>query len=221
MPLDLAIARQNMVEGQIRPNRVNDPRLLDAMESLPRELFVAADAQPFAYSDAEVNVSAGRSLVSPMILAKMIEALDIKPTDNVLDVAPATGYSTALMANLCRFVVGLEADAGLVTQAATICQNLKIANLQFVHGPISMGAKQQAPYDAILVSGAMAEVPKTLFHQLTEGGRLIAVVGGKPGLAVGQVTLFTKFHGVVSDRALFEAAASYVPGFAPHEDFSL
>jgi protein-L-isoaspartate(D-aspartate) O-methyltransferase len=221
MPLDLAVARQNMVEGQIRPNRVNDPRLLDAMESLPRELFVAAGAQPFAYSDTEVAASANRMLPAPMLLARMIEALDIKPNDNVLDVAVATGYSTALVAALARFVTGLEADAGLVTHAAGICQALKIGNVQFVHGPISMGAKQQAPYDAIIINGAMAEVPKTLFHQLAEGGRLVAVVGGTPGVAVGRVTLFTKFHGVISDRVLFESAASYVPGFAPHEEFSL
>jgi len=221
MPLDYAIARQNMLEGQIRPNKVNMPALLDAMETLPRELFVVQEQRPFAYSDNETKASSTRTLLAPMTLARMIEALGLKSSDSVLDVAPATGYSTALLGALCRLAIGLEADAGLATQAAQICQTLHIDNVQFIHGPISMGAKQHAPYDAIFINGAMADVPKTLFHQLVEGGRLVAVVGGEAGLKQGRVTLFTKFHGVVSDRVLFEAAASYVPGFAPHEEFTL
>ncbi|MGE3770792.1 MAG: protein-L-isoaspartate O-methyltransferase [Bdellovibrionales bacterium] len=221
MPLDFSTARQNMIEGQIRPNKVTDPRLLDCLQSLPRELFVRAEQKGFAYAEHEVEAAAGRMLMAPMLLARMIEALDLMPHMNVLDVAPATGYSSAVLAGVCKTVVGLEADAGLATLAAQICERAGITNAQFVHGPISMGAKNLAPYDAIFVNGAVVDVPRTLFNQLAEGGRLVAIVGGQPGISPGKVNLFTKFHGTVSERVLFEAAASYVPGFTPHEEFSL
>jgi protein-L-isoaspartate(D-aspartate) O-methyltransferase len=220
MPLDYTTARTNMLEGQIRPNRVNDPRLLTQLETLPRELFVQPASQFFAYAESEVEAAAGRSLMPPMVLARMIEALELQPAATVLDIAPATGYSSAVIAGLCKAVVGLDADAGLTSQATKLCQQLGITNAQFIHGPLSMGAKNFAPYDAIFINGAVAEVPRTLFHQLAEGGRLIAIIAPEEN-SMGKVTLFTKYHGVVNDRVLFEAAASYVAGFAPHEEFAL
>jgi protein-L-isoaspartate(D-aspartate) O-methyltransferase len=220
MPLDFSTARFNMVEGQIRPNKVTNPILLDRLQSLPREQFVRTDQQSFAYSEGEVEAAPGRMLLAPMILARMIEALEITPNMTTMDVAPATGYSTALLASLSRAVVGLEADAGLAVQAAQICQRLEIDNVQFTHGPISMGAKQLAPYDRVFVNGAVADVPRTLFNQMSEEARMIAII--KPQeTQMGQVTLFMKYHSSITSRVLFEAAASYLPGFAPHEEFSL
>lgn len=221
MPFDFALARTNMVDGQIRPNKVTDGRLLDALETIARESFVPPAQADTAYSEQELSLPQGRFLLAPMLLARMIQALDITTTSRVLDVAPATGYSTAVLASFAQAVIGLEADNGFGASAGQMLASAGRANAQMVHGPISMGAKQLAPYDAILVNGAMAEVPKTLFHQLVEGGRLIAIIGGQPGVKPGQVTLFTKYHNTVSERVLFEAAASYVPGFTPTEVFAL
>lgn len=221
MPFDFAQARTNMVDGQIRPNKVTTPRLLDALQDIPRENFVPPALQSLAYSEQELALPQGRFLLAPMVLARMIEALELTPMQRVLDIAPVTGYSTAILASLAQSVVGLEADNGFAANAGQMLAAQNVKNAQILHGPISMGAKQFAPYDAVFVNGAMAEVPKTLFHQLVEGGKLIAIVGGEPGATLGRVTLFTKFHGTVSERVLFEAAASYIPGFTAAEVFAL
>lgn len=221
MPFDFSSARANMVDGQIRPNKVNSQQLLDALQATPRELFVPPSLQELAYSEQVLDIPPGRFLLAPMVLARMIEALDLTPNQRVLDIAPATGYSTAIFAQLVQAVVALESDNGLSMAAGQMLQAQNIANAQVVHGPISLGAKQLAPYDAIFVNGAMAEVPRTLFHQLTEGGKLIAIIGGTPGQSPGYVTLFTKLHNSTSERVLFEAAVPYVPGFSPTEGFIL
>lgn len=221
MPFDFSTARTNMVNGQIRPNKVNDTRLLSALEQLPRESFAPADLAVLAYSDIELPVSKNRCLLAPMVLARMIDAMQITANDRVLDISPVTGYSTAILAQLAMMVVALEPDADMASNTAKMLQASNCSNAQAVHGPISLGAKQFAPYDSMLINGAMADVPRTLFHQLAEGGKLVAIINDKSTETLGRVTLFTKHHNTISERVLFEAAASYIPGFAPVEAFAL
>lgn len=221
MPFDFCKARMNMIDCQIRPNKVNDGRVLTALETVPREDFVPPELKDRAYSEQEIAMPNGRALLAPMLLARMLEALQIKPYQRVLDVAPVTGYSTAVLAHLAQAVIGLEADNGYAAAAAQNLAAKNYRNAEIVHGPISMGAKQLAPYDAIFINGAMAEVPKTFFHQLIEGGALVAIIGGEPQVQQGQVMLYTKHHGTISRRVLFEAAASYIPGFTPTAEFAL
>lgn len=220
MSFDYKHARFMMVEGQIRPNRVNSTALLDRFDELPREHFAADGQKEVAYRDDELQAGNGRALLSPMVLARMIEATNPQANDRVLDVAPATGYSTVLLATLVQHVTALEADPQLSAAIAHNCEAFGVRNADSIHGPLSLGAKQNAPYDIILVNGAVTEVPKALFHQLAEGGRLVAVIGGQKGLKLGTVTLFEKFHGNVSQRVLFEGSASYLPGFTPTEEFA-
>lgn len=224
MSLNYAAARQNMVESQIRPNRVTDPALLDALETLPREDFVASSQQAFAYCEGEVSVGTGkmeRYLLSPMIIARMIEALNLTKDDKVLDVGCTTGYSTALISHLAGIVIGLESDAQMAQQANLNIQKLGLdRGVTIQHGALSLGTKDLAPFTAIILNGAVQEVPAALFSQLDEGGQLIAIVGGQKDRKLGQVILYEKHHGTVSQRVLFEAAASYLPGCAPVEEFS-
>ncbi len=217
---DLTAARLLMVDGQIRPNRVETPALLDRLEAIPREYFVQPGEEGMAYREGEVAVTPNRFLLAPMLLGKMIEALEIAPGNRVLDVAPASGYSTAILAALTDTVVtALEADAQLSARATQLLNRLDIA-AHIMHGPLSLGAKEHAPYDAIFVNGAVTEVPAAWLAQLNEAGRLVAVVGGQKDLQPGAVRLFRKFNGQISSRVLFEAAASYLPGFAPGETFT-
>lgn len=219
---DYAAARLMMVEGQIRPNRVDNPVLLDRLELIPRELFVEAGQETLAYRENEVAASTDtkptRYLMAPMTLARMIEALNIKAGERVLDIAPATGYSTAILTGLTDNVTSLESDARLATRAMQTLNSLSIrANV--TQGPLTMGAKENAPYDAIFVGGAVNEVPAAWLAQLGEGGRLVVIVGGQKDLQLGAVTLYRKFNGQVSSLNLFEAAASTLPGFAAAEAF--
>lgn len=220
MSFDFQAARTMMVEGQIRPNRVTNPILLDQLEALPREAFVADAQRTMAYREGEVEVSRGRYLLAPMVFARMIEALELTPQDKVLDLACGNGYSTAVLSALAGHVVGMESDTRLANAAVTHLDHLGITNTKIQHGPLSLGAAAEAPYTAIFINGGIIDVPPALFTQLAEGGRLIAVVcSGREG-QLGQVTLFEKFHNTVSSRVLFEAAATVLPGFTPAEGFS-
>ena len=172
---DYATARFNMVESQIRPNQVMDQRILDTMSAVPRELFVPASMSGIAYIDEDVPVAAGRYLLEPMVLARMLQEAAITDRDRVLDVGAATGYSTAVIAALAREVIALETDATLAAQAQSTLATLRIRNVAFISGTLTAGAGAQGPFDVIIVNGGMEVVPDTLIGQLAEGGRLLGI----------------------------------------------
>lgn len=209
-------ARLNMVESQVRPNRVTDRRILTAMLEIPRELFVPASMRPLAYMDQDVPVrSAGREaparyLMAPMPLAQLIQLADVGPEDLVLDVGCATGYSTAILARLGEAVVGLEQEPTLVEAAARALTDLGVDNAAIVTGDLAKGYAEEGPYDAILLGGAAAEVPEALLSQLKDGGRLVAIIadGG-----LGKATLFENVGGSISRRPMFDAGACPLPRF--------
>lgn len=213
---DFTAARRHMIDGQLRPSRVTSAPLLDAMAALPRERFVPASAAGIAYIDEDLPVGGGRFLMEPLVLARLIQAAAPGPGDAVLDVAAATGYSSAVLARLASSVVALEADKALADQAAATLRDLGIANAQVVVGPLGEGHLKRAPYAVILVNGAVEHIPDALIAQLGEGGRLAAVVGTGP---VGRATLLTKRRGQASSRILFDAGVSPLPGFTKEAGF--
>jgi protein-L-isoaspartate(D-aspartate) O-methyltransferase len=216
---DFAVARRMMVDGQIRTSDVTDPRILAAMLELPRERFVPQAQAELSYLDLDVPVGAQaanrqRFLLKPMVLAKMIQAARIRDSDRVLDVGCATGYSSALLSSLARSVVALEEDATLVEFAeANLAQ---LPNAKVVRGPLIEGWPAQAPYDAIFLNGASEIVPASVFGQLAEQGRLIAVVGGGPA---ARAMLYRSVAGDVSGWPVFDAAAPVLPGFVTAPQF--
>jgi protein-L-isoaspartate(D-aspartate) O-methyltransferase len=214
---NFAIARKNMVECQIRPNNVRDERLIDAMMTLPRERFVPKHMQGFAYIDEDIDLGNGRFLQEPMVLARLIEAANLKSSDVVLDIGCGLGYSTALMARLASTVVGVEEDTHLAEQAEALLKSLDITNAVIFHGELTKGYKQQAPYDVILINGSLTEVPPKIFEQLIDGGRLITVIAedGKTGQAV----IYTRVRDVVSEKVIFDAATPLLKEFSPQEEF--
>lgn len=214
---DFAAARLNMVESQIRPNKVTDRDLIDTLEKLPRELFVPEARRGLAYIDEDLEVTAGRHLLEPMVLARLVQAADILPEDMILDVACGSGYSTAVIAALGSTVVALEEDEALVTMANDVLNELEIDNAVVVQGRLTEGYEKQAPYNVILIGGAVDFVPEALLAQLAEGGRLVTVIRDEAGL--GRATLIQRDGAATSRRVLFDANVTALSAFAREQGF--
>ncbi|WP_299395906.1 protein-L-isoaspartate O-methyltransferase [Pelagibius sp.] len=209
--VDFAAARLNMVDSQIRTNKVTDLRVIDAFETVPRERFVGEQLQGIAYVDEDLEVAPARYLMEPMVLARLLQAAAPGPTDMVLDVACATGYSTAVLAGLAETVVGVDNDRGLVESANRTLNGLDIDNAVVVEGALADGYSKQAPYNVVLIQGAVTEVPAAIKAQMADGGRLVTVVVDEAG--IGRATLIQRSGEVYSARVLFDAATPVLPGF--------
>ena len=214
---DFAVARHNMIEGQIRTNKVTDDALLEALEAMPRELFVPVERRSVAYIDEDIRLAGNRYMMEPMVLARLLQAAEPAKTDVALDVGCATGYATAVLARLTATTIGLESDAALTRQASETLARLAVDNAIVVQGKLAEGYAKHGPYDVILVNGAVTEFPAALIDQLAEGGRLVGIL--RPGPGPGAATLMLKRHGAAAQRALFEAATPYLPEFAPKPRF--
>jgi protein-L-isoaspartate(D-aspartate) O-methyltransferase len=210
---DFALARRNMVEGQLRPNRVNDAGLLAVLGELPRERFLPDGLRSVAYADDDVPLGNGRFMMEPMVLARLIQFLQPQAGDKAMVLAAGLGYGAAILARLVQSVVAVEADVGLAEGARQVLRDLGVTGVQQVVGEAEQGAAASGPYDIILIEGAVHEVPKAIADQLAEGGRLATVVADPSG-ALGVAHLFVKQGGVVSGRPLFDAGTPPVPGFA-------
>jgi protein-L-isoaspartate(D-aspartate) O-methyltransferase len=220
--LDFAQARRHMVENQLRTFDVNDLRVLAAFESVPRELFVPAGREGLAYIDQDLPVSDGlavlerRSMLAPMVLARMIQALNLDRGDKVLDVACGLGYSSAIMARLGASVVALESSPVLVEAARERLAAVGAEGVVLAQGLLEEGCREAAPFDAILVNGSINSRPDVLLGQLAEGGRLVAIRGrGRAGSAV----LFVRAGEAFGSRSLFDAVAPVLDAFREEPGF--
>ena len=216
---DFALARRNMVDSQLRPNKVTNVSLLAAIGELPRERFLPDAVRSVAYADDDVPLGGGRFLMEPMVLARLIQTLQPKPDDRALVVAAGRGYGATLLARLVKSVTAVESDPGLAAAAAQIAKDLSIEGIQWSSGALEQGAPGFAPYDIILIEGAVRQVPSAILEQMAQGGRLAAIVAGPPG-AMGVAEIFLKEGGVASGRPLFEAGTPLLPGFAPPPRFT-
>lgn len=220
--IDLVEARRMMVAGQVRTNDVTDLRVQEAMLEVMRERFVPAERQALAYLDLDVPVRVAadgrpaRCLLKPMVLAKLLQAGDLDAADHVLDVGCATGYSSALLARIVRSVVALEEDPVLAGAARDALADVGARNVTVTTGRLTEGCPSQAPFDVIVLNGAIEVVPRTLLGQLQDGGRLVCVL--RRGL-VGKATIYRSAGGHVSARTLFDASAPLLPGFAKPAEF--
>lgn len=216
---DFTLARRNMVEGQLRPNRVTNSQLLAVIGALPREKFLPDALRSVAYSDEDVPLGGGRFLMEPMVLARLIQTLQPRETDRALVVASGRGYGAALLARLVNSVVAVESDASLAAAAERTAKELGLTGIEQKVGTMEAGAAAAAPFDVILIEGAVREVPPAILDQLGDGGRMATIVAGMPG-ALGSAQLFVKEGGVASGRPLFDAGTPPLPGFAPPPRFT-
>jgi protein-L-isoaspartate(D-aspartate) O-methyltransferase len=217
---DFSTARQKMVDGQVRPSDVTDLRIIDAMIAVPRELFVPESRRALAYLDLDLDVSESgspkRCLIKPVVIAKMLQAADIKETDNVLVVGCATGYSAAVVAKLAGRVTATESDPALAAKAAELLAKLGCANVTVRTAATPEGDTASAPYDVIVLDGATEIVPDRLYRQLRDGGRLVGVFAtGQPPRA----EIVTHSHADFGNRALFDATVPVLPGLERVAEF--
>ena len=209
--MDFAAARANMVDCQLRTNKVKDGRLLHAFETLPRELFLPESQRSVAYVDEDLPLAPGRYLIEPMVLARLLQAADITTDDLVLEIGGASGYASAVLSQLGATIVSLESDTALVAAAAQAHGEVGIDNVLLVEGPLERGYGKQAPYNVIVVNGAVSEIPQAITDQLADGGRLVTVV--RAGAGTGQAVLVQRHGANISGRVLFDASTPLLPEF--------
>jgi len=216
-------ARQNMVESQVMTSGVTDARVLSEMKLVPREKFVPEARQSIAYLGDDLRVKEAtddqpaRYLMDPRCIGKLAELAVVQKSDLVLDIGPATGYSTALLAGLADTVVAVESDQELVETSNAVLQALGVDNAAVLEGSHVDGNSKQGPFDVIFLNGSVSFVPDALLGQLKEGGRLVAVV--REGSA-GKARVYTNSHGQIGFRNVFDAGIHPLPGFEVVEAFS-
>lgn len=208
---DFNQARQNMVDCQLRTNKITDPSVIEAFETVPREAFVGDRLKSVAYTDEDLQIAGGRCLMEPMVLARLVQELAISANDVVLDIGCGTGYSAAILSHLAATVVALESDTTLAQRATAALAEIAADNAVVVEGSLVEGYPGQGPYDVIFIEGAVADIPKELTDQLAEGGRLAAVIDS--GKGPGHAVLMLKTAGFLSKRVLFDANILPLPEF--------
>lgn len=218
--MDYAAARLNMVDSQVKPNRVTDPLVIDAIADLPREQFVPESLQGVAYVDEALPVGGGRHLMEAMILARLLQEAMVQPDDMALVVGCGSGYEAAALSRLAGTVVALENDKTTAEHANQVLLGLGIDTVAVVEGEMAEGYPSQQPYDVIFINGSVEEIPTALTDQLAEGGRLVAVVGSGGSGTLGKATLVTKYDGAVSALVIFEAGTPALPGMTAAKTFT-
>jgi len=215
---DFAARRTIMVDTQVRPSDVTKLPIIEAMLMVPRERFVDGSLAEAAYVGENLHLGGGRVLLEPRTLAKMLDALDIKPNQMVLDIAPATGYSSAIIARMAEAVVAVEPDSSLADDAEAALEAIGVSNVAVERGAAADGAAAHGPYDAIVIEAGIETLPNALADQLKDGGRVIAVfqIG-----QLGVVRLGVKSAGVIHWRDVFNASAPVLEGFSAERAFAL
>lgn len=207
-----------MIDSQVRPNDVTDRRLIGAMAAVPREIFVPAGRRASAYADISVETGTGRWLIAARDFSKLVNVAAIRPEDRVLDVAPGTGYSTAVLSRLAGSVVALEQDEAAATTLRDGLAAAGVEGVDVVSGALKAGAPGKGPFDVIFVNGAVEEVPDAWLSQLAEGGRLaVAVAEG----GVRRARIYTASGGKAAWRTPFDTPMPLLPGFEKAAEFRL
>ncbi len=215
---DYAARRSNMVDNQIRPSDVTKFPIIDAFLAVPRELYVPVEKREAAYMGENVDIGQGRVLLEPRSFAKMLDFANIQPDDLVLDLACGFGYSSAIIARLASTVVAVEEDAAMAQEAQALLSDQGVYNVAVVNAPLTQGAPQHGPYDALVVEGAIETFPPALVDQIKEGGRAVAIFMEGP---LGVCRIGYKRDGEITWRHVFNASAPVLPGFEAARVFTL
>jgi len=199
-------ARREMVERQIRQRGIRSSRVLDAISSVPRHLFVPPHLLANAYRDEPLPIGEGQTISQPFMVAAMAEALSLEGSERVLEVGAGSGYQAALLSLLAREVIAVESQPNLAAAARERLAQLGYSNVRIVEGDGSLGWPSDAPYEAILVTAAAPAIPPPLIEQLAEGGRLVIPVGSVKDQELLSVTII---GGKATQQSLF--ACRFVP----------
>ena len=204
--------RKAMVDSQIRPNKVIDDQVIEAFSTIPRELFVNRHMQEMAYIDEDIHLSGGRFIIEAMVMARMVQALKLTPSDNVMCIGAGNGYGAAILSFLAASVIAVETRIQMVEKAQQIVAGLDIGNVAVVKSRLQDGYPSEAPYQGIIIEGGVEYVPQALFDQLSDGGHLVCVL--RPhGLDVGEAMIWHKRSEHVTPKALFTAQVPVLDEF--------
>ena len=195
-------ARSNMIEQQIRPAEVLDPRVLETISETPREAFVPENYQDLAFSDINVDIGHAEMMMKPIMEARILQALNIQPGDKILEIGTGSGYLTALLAKLGGHVESVEIDPEIHSQAKTRLSNQGITNVTLLEGDASQGWNQNESFDVIAVTGSFPILPESFQKQLTVGGRMAVIVGQSPVMEALLITRAAEDQWIT--QALFE-----------------
>jgi protein-L-isoaspartate(D-aspartate) O-methyltransferase len=213
-----AAARSHMVDSQIRPNKVTDPRIIAAMRHLPRERFLPLNLASFAYLDEDVSLGGGRVLMEPLVIARLVQLAAVAAGERALVVGAGTGYGAALVAACGARVTALEEDATLLAMAGAILAEVA-PGVTLVSGPFASGWPAGAPYDVILIEGAVRDIPPTIGEQLhRETGRLVTVLCAENGSAC-QAVLAEATTAGLRPQPMFDCATAPLPSLLPSPAF--
>lgn len=215
---EFARRRTIMVDTQVRPSDVTKFPIIDAMLSVPREVFVPDSLKEAAYAGENLEIAPGRTLLDPRTFAKVLEAAEIEPGDLVLDIACGLGYSSAIAAHLADAVVAVEDTEDQAQAAQAALAEADVDNVAVVQGPLAEGAAKHGPYDVILIQGGVESVPDALLDQLKDGGRLVAIFeDGR----LGTVRVALRADDTVTWRYAFNADAPILADFRKSVEFAL
>jgi protein-L-isoaspartate(D-aspartate) O-methyltransferase len=223
-----AALRQTMVDCQIRTFGVTDSRVLNRMLGVPREQFLPPETAALAYSDLALQLplaafgGEGRWLLPPFVLARLLQSAEVKPDDSVLDIAPGTGYSAALLAGLGSRVVALESEPSYYQALRSNLDGLGLANAEAQLGPLAVGAPGEGPFDLIFINGKVEANLEALYAQLKDGGRLVALesVPGDLSGRAGKAVRYQKTGKAIGYQVLFDASAPVLPDFKKSQQFT-
>jgi len=210
--------RVMMVDTQVRPSDVTKFPIIEAMLSVPREVYVPGAKREAAYMGENLTIAANRVVLEPRTLAKMLDALDIQPNEVVLDLGCGYGYSAAVIARLAEAVIAVEEDEAMGAEAQRTLSVEGVDNAAVIVGPLAAGSPKHGPYDVITVQGAVEVIPEPILAQIREGGRIAAVF--MEG-ALGVARVGYRIDGAMSWRFAFNATAPVLPGFAARRGFVL
>lgn len=217
--MDLNQARFNMIEQQIRPWEVLDPQVLELLSVVRREDFVPMAHKALAFVDMEIPLGAAPNqvMLAPRIQARMLQDLAVKKTDKALDIGTGSGFMAALLAHQAASVLSLEIDAHLAAQAQANLQKAGVTNVVVRTADGSQGAAADGPFDVIVLSGSVAEVPAALLQQLAVGGRLVAIVGDEPMMRATLITRTSESSWTTTEP--WDSNAPRLSGFPEHSRF--
>ncbi|MBK5926093.1 protein-L-isoaspartate O-methyltransferase family protein [Rhodobaculum claviforme] len=215
---DYTARRLMMVDTQIRPSDVTKFPVIDAMLSVPREVFVPTALREAAYVGENLPLAPGRVLLDPRTLGKICDVLDLHAEESVLDVGCGYGYSTAVLARMAGAVVAVEDLPGMAAEAEGLLAEQGADNATVIEGPLDAGAPRHGPYDVIVVQGGIEVLPARLWEQLRPGGRIAAVFMQGP---LGIVRVGHRTPAGMNWRDIFNATAPVIPAFARAREFQL
>ena len=215
---DYQTRRKTMVDTQIRPSDVTKFPIIEAFLSVPREKFVPDGKREAAYIGENFKIGQSRVILEPRTLAKLLDALDIRNDELVLDIGPGLGYSSAVISPMAEVVIAVEDDSSMANEAEEILTEVGADNVVVQIGKLEDGAPEHGPYDVIILQGGVEKIPSSILKQLKNGGRVGAIFV-EEGLGTAKIGF--KLNDKINWRYSFNAAAPVLPGFFKQKDFVL